>query len=88
MFERRATLLVELGNSEACDRNLVLRLSQRAGPTSAAHHCGLNRYLALEMTPNAAQRPLADTNSVLLGVGEAPAANDAPKLAPRNSARH
>jgi hypothetical protein len=89
MFERRAALLIELGNTEAADRALVMRLSHKSGPTSAAHHCGLNRYLALEMTPNAAQRPLADTNAVLLGVGEAPndKASDAPRVAPRN-ARH
>jgi hypothetical protein len=83
MFERRAALLVELGNTEAADRALVMRLSHRAGPTSAAQHAGLARYLNLEMTPTAAQRPLADTNSVLLGIGEAP--DDKP--ATRASAR-
>jgi hypothetical protein len=83
-FERRAALLVELGNTEAADRALVMRLSHRAGPTSAAQHAGLSRYLSLEMTPNAAQRPLADTNSVLLGIGEPPPDD---KPATRASAR-
>jgi hypothetical protein len=71
-FERRASLLIELANTEVCDRALVMRLSHRAGPTSAAQQAGLARYLNLEMTPTAAQRPLADTNPVLLGIGEAP----------------
>jgi hypothetical protein len=83
-FERRAALLVELGNTEAADRALVMRLSHRAGPTSAAQHAGLARYLNLEMTPTAAQRPLADTNSVLLGIGEPPPDD---KPASRASAR-
>jgi hypothetical protein len=86
MFERRAHLLVELGNTEACDRGLVMRLAHRSGPTSAAHHCGLAKYLALEMTPNAAQRALASVNEVLVGVGEAPDKADT-KVRPRN-ARH
>jgi hypothetical protein len=86
MFERRASLLVELGNTEAADRQLVLRLSHRAGPTSAAQAAGLARYLSLEMTPNAAVRPLSDTNSVLLGIGTAP--DDKPAATrPRASAR-
>jgi hypothetical protein len=83
-FERRAALLVELGNTEAADRALVMRLSHRAGPTSAAQHAGLSRYFNLEMTPTAAQRPLADTNSVLLGIGEPPLDD---KPATRASAR-
>jgi hypothetical protein len=92
VFERRAALLVELGNSEACDRGLVMRLSHRSGPTAAAHQCGLGKYLNLEMVPNAAQRPLADTNEVLLGVGEPPPGaepNDGkPKVIPRVNTRH
>jgi hypothetical protein len=89
VFERRAALLVELGNTDAVDRQLVLRLSQRAGPTSAAQHAGLARHLSLEMTPNAAQRPLADTNPVLLGIGE-PDDKSADKrtLRPRATLRH
>jgi hypothetical protein len=84
VFERRAALLIELGNTEACDRGLVMRLSHKSGPTASAHLNGLGRFLNLEMVPNAAQRPLADTNEVLLGIGEAP--DDKPD-APRNSSR-
>jgi hypothetical protein len=84
VFERRAALLVELGNTEAADRALVMRLSHRAGPTSAAQHAGLAKFLNVEMTPNSAVRPLSDTNSVLLGIGEAPSDD---KPATRASAR-
>jgi hypothetical protein len=87
LFERRAAGLVELGNTEVVDRNLVMKLSHRSGPTAAAHIAGLGKYLSLEMTPNAAQRPLADTNSVLLGIGEPPDDNNK-KVRPRTNARH
>jgi hypothetical protein len=49
-----------------------MRLSNRAGPTSAAHRAGLGRYINLEMMPVVAHRPLADSNSLLLGIGEPP----------------
>jgi hypothetical protein len=66
MFERRAILLRSL---TTVDPNLIMRLSNRAGPTSAAHAAGLGRHLNLEMTPVVAQRPLADANALLLGIG-------------------
>jgi hypothetical protein len=72
LFERRAIILRSLGNVGVCDPSLIMKLSNRAGPTSAAHAAGLGRHMNLEMTPVVAQRPLADTNAVLLGIGEAP----------------
>ena len=71
MLERRASLLVGLGRTEVCDPSHIMKLSSKAGPTASAHKAGLGRFLALEMTPVAAQRPLADTNPLLLGVGRA-----------------
>jgi hypothetical protein len=89
-FERRASLLIELGNSDACDRQLIMRLSHKSGPTAAAQQAGLAKFLNVEMTPNAAVRPLSDTNSVLLGIGAAPddKSADKPSLRPRVTARH
>jgi hypothetical protein len=71
-FERRAVVLRSLGNCAVCDPSLLMRLSNRAGPTSAAHHAGLGKHMNLEMTPVTAQRPLADSNSILLGIGAPP----------------
>jgi hypothetical protein len=72
-LERRAIHLRSLGNTATVDPNLLMRLSNKSGPTSACHHAGLGRYINLEMTPVVSQRPLADSNSLLLGIGEAPA---------------
>jgi hypothetical protein len=71
-FERRAVCLRALGNVGVVDPSLVLKLSNKSGPTSAAHSAGLNKYLNLDMVPNVSQRPLADSNAILLNVGEAP----------------
>jgi hypothetical protein len=68
-FERRALHLRALGNTGVVDPGLIMKLCNRAGPTSAAHHAGLGRHLNLEMVPNVSQRPLADSNSVLSGIG-------------------
>jgi hypothetical protein len=70
MFERRSVILRSLGNVGVVDPSLLMRLANKAGPTSAAHSAGLGRYLNLEMTPVVSQRPLSDANSVLLGIGE------------------
>jgi hypothetical protein len=85
-FERRASLLVELGNTEVVDRTLIMRLAQRTGPTAAAHASGLGRFINLDMMPVVSHRPLADSNEVLLGIGEAP--DDKAKAAPRSNTRH
>jgi hypothetical protein len=71
-FERRSIILRSLANTSICDPALLMRLANKAVPTSAAHRAGLGRFLNLEMTPIIAQRPLADSNVVLLGIGEAP----------------
>jgi hypothetical protein len=75
MFERRAIVLRSLGNTATVDPALLMRLSNKAGPTSAAHSAGLGRHLNLDMVPVVSQRPLADSNAVLLGIGEAPSTN-------------
>jgi hypothetical protein len=69
-LERRAIHLRSLSNTGVVDSNLIMRLSNKAGPTSAAHHAGLGRYINLDMVPVVAHRPLADANSLLLGIGE------------------
>jgi hypothetical protein len=75
MFERRAVILKSLANTGVCDPNLVMKLASRSGPTSAAHAAGLGKFVNLEMTPVVAQRPLADSNSLLLGIGTPPSGN-------------
>jgi hypothetical protein len=72
LFERRAIILRSLGNTAVCDPSLLMRLSNRAGATSAAHHAGLGRHVNLEMMPVVSQRPLSDVNVVLIGIGESP----------------
>jgi hypothetical protein len=84
IFERRASLLVELANTEMVDRQLIMKLAQRTGPTAAAHSAGVGRFINLDMMPVVSHRPLADSNELLLGIGEAP---DDKALKPRNT-RH
>jgi hypothetical protein len=72
MFERRAVMLKSLANTATVDPALLMRLSNKSGPTSAAHHAGLGRHINLEMTPVVSQRPLAHSNALLLGIGEKP----------------
>jgi hypothetical protein len=74
-FERRALHLRSLSNTGIVDPNLIMRLTNRAGPTSAAHAAGLGRHINLDMVPVVAQRPLADSNSLLLSIGEPPSTN-------------
>jgi hypothetical protein len=71
-FERRAVCLRSLGNYAVADPALLMRLSNRAGPTSAAHHAGLGKFIHIDMVPVVSQRPLADANVLLLGIGEKP----------------
>jgi hypothetical protein len=74
-FERRAVVLRSLGNTGVVDPNLLMRLSSKSGPTSAAHAAGLGRHLHLDMVPVTAQRALSDVNVVLVGIGEARSTN-------------
>jgi hypothetical protein len=74
-LERRAIHLRSLSNTGVVDPNLIMRLSNKSGPTSAAHLAGLGRHINLEMVPVVAQRPLADSNSLLLGIGTPPSGN-------------
>jgi hypothetical protein len=71
-FERRASILSGLANTGVVDLGLVMRLGHKSHATSSAHRAGLGRYLAMEMTPVVAQRPLADSNSLLLSIGKPP----------------
>jgi hypothetical protein len=71
-FERRAIVLRFLGNCAVADPSLILKLSNKSGPTSAFNHHGLGRHANIEMTPIVAQRPLSDVNPVLLGIGKSP----------------
>jgi hypothetical protein len=72
MFERRAILLRSLGNTATVDPTLLMRLSNKSGPTSACHHAGLGKYINLDMVPNVSQLPLASSNELLLKIGEPP----------------
>jgi hypothetical protein len=80
MFERHALLLRQLGNTELIDRALVMRMASKMPATSAAQFAGLGRYLNIEMVPASAQRALADSNTILLGL-----ANSTPRVRPRQS---
>jgi hypothetical protein len=71
-FERRASLLAGLAATQVVDAGLIMRLSHKSNATSSAHRAGLGRFLAMEMTPVVAQRPLADSASLLLGIGSPP----------------
>jgi hypothetical protein len=71
-FERRAILLKALGETGAVDAALVMRLHHKSLATSAAQLVGLSRFLNLEMTPTASQRPLASSNEMLLRIGSEP----------------
>jgi hypothetical protein len=83
VFERRAGLLAALGNFNILDPSLLMRMSGKSGPTSAAQFVGLGRYLALEMVPAHVMRPLTDGNDPLLGIAKKvspPAPNRTPRL--------
>jgi hypothetical protein len=81
-FERRAGLLAALGNFNVIDAPLLMRMSGKSGPTSAAQFVGLGRYLGLEMVPANAWRPLTDSNPPLLGISKkaSPPPNRTPRL--------
>jgi hypothetical protein len=70
VFERRASLFAQLSNTGMVDLGMIMRLGHKSSATSSAHLAGLGRFLAMEMTPVVAQRPLADSNSLLLGIGK------------------
>jgi hypothetical protein len=69
LCERRASLLRELG--QTFDPSFASRLSGRGPLTRSACHYGLHRFLAIETCAPSSMRPLADTHSLLLGVGKA-----------------
>jgi hypothetical protein len=92
MFERRAALLKALGNSGTVDLGLITRLSHKSGATASAQLAGLSKYLALEMTPTSAMRPLATSNELLLKIGVEPPSgngkdNGKPLLRPATNKR-
>ncbi len=68
MFERRAVLLAGLARTNIVDGLFVGRLAGKAGPT-------------LEPPSPQSVRPLADTNTILVGIGAPPEAESPP--APR-----
>jgi len=81
MFERRAVLLAGLARTNIVDGLFVGRLAGKAGPTRAACHAGLAKFIALEHPAPQSVRPLADTNTILVGIGAPPEAESPP--APR-----
>jgi hypothetical protein len=72
MFEGRAILLRSLGNTATVDPTLLMRLSNKSGPTSACHHAGLGKFVHLDMVPVTSQLKLATSNELLLKIGEPP----------------
>jgi hypothetical protein len=69
-FQRRAILIAGLGG--LVDPSFIARFVGKPGPTRAACHAGLHRFLALETVSPQAMRPLADANALLEGIGERP----------------
>jgi len=69
IFERRADLLGALTATPAGNSPALTGLARKFGPTGAACHAGLQRYLALEVVAAGAARPLASANELLEGIG-------------------
>jgi hypothetical protein len=74
LFERRAILLKDLGDTGVVDLGLIVRLNHRSLATASAQLAGLSKYFALEMTPASAVRPLSVSNELLLTIGAEPPA--------------
>jgi hypothetical protein len=73
-FERRATLIRELGKTGAVAGNLIQRFLGKAGPTSAMKAHGLDRHVAIEFVGAGHVQTLAESNSLLRGPLTLPAA--------------
>jgi hypothetical protein len=76
---RRQSLLAELLRCQAIEESYHLRslLSKLAGKgplTRASQHAGLHNYLSLQTVAPGSATPLAEGNSILLGIGQAPEA--------------
>jgi hypothetical protein len=72
MFERRAALLAGLAQTNIVDSIFVARLASKAPATRAAVFAGLDKYLQFERPAPGSWRPLADTNTPLMSVGQPP----------------
>ena len=81
-FERRAALIAGLARTEVVDPSFVARFSTKAAATRVFAYHGLHKFAALETPAPQAHLPLADTSSVLVGIGAPPA-----KPAPRATTR-
>jgi hypothetical protein len=67
LFEQRAVVLRQLGDTRTVSSNYLLRLHQKFLPSAAARKAGLERYLALEHIPVPNISTLVDSTSGLRG---------------------
>ena len=78
-FERRHSLITQLGRTNVVDTSLVNRLISKSAPTRAACAAGLAKFLSLEVPAPGSLIPLAGVNQILIGVGKS-AAPERPRL--------
>jgi hypothetical protein len=67
LFEQRAVLLRQLGNTQTIPSTLILRMFQRFAPTCAARKAGLQDFLSLEFVPVGQIKTLLESNKFLSG---------------------
>jgi chorismate mutase len=72
LFERRASLLDGLARTQVCDPLFTTRLANKGVLTGAACFANLHAFLDLTACAPGSRRPLADTNELLLNVGQPP----------------
>ena len=70
LLTRRHALLQQLASTNVVDRGLVMKLSNKSGPTTAACHAGLGKYLDLNAPAPGSLRPLASSNALFQGIGK------------------
>jgi hypothetical protein len=78
---RRQVLLAELLGCEAVERTyhlhaLLTKLAGKGPLTRAAQHVGLHQYLSLQTVAPGSATPLAEGNSILLGIGKQPESDE------------
>ena len=83
VFERRQDQLGKLAATGIVDSAVVMRLSNKAGPTRAACFAGLHRHIDLMTVSNQSMCPLGDAAPILAVIGvlpDTPPPTKAPRL--------
>jgi hypothetical protein len=70
LFERRASLLHQLGATGVANPITINKLEGKSGPTRACCAAGLHKYIAVEKVATQSFVTLASCNVILLGVGK------------------